>query len=285
MDPEVERSELMARLDAAVNIQKSRLDKADRSHVADVGDAEASPGEMDDLLPLYRRAVFDRRLEEQAKEALESEQPLSLIFLDLDHFKKVNDQHGHQVGDEVLRGAAKVLNVCVGNKGASYRVGGEELAILVSNYTSDEATILAERIRVQLDQSLLSSKDLHVTASFGVATIPEHAHDAEGLLKAADAAMYDAKKLGRNCVRVSGEPPPAPNRERKIVRREPDANEFSEEEMEKIRESYLLHSVARCPHDNAILLVRDDQHLGQRTPDVRATCKMCGRSGTSPGLE
>ena len=239
---------------------------------------QVSQQDFDDLLPLFRKGIFPTRLQELAA-AADSKHPLSLIFVDLDHFKKVNDKHGHDIGDEVLCGAADVLNDCVGNKGASYRFGGEELVILVSNYTSDEASVLAERIRVQLDQSSLSSKGLRVTASIGVATIPEHAHDAEGLLKAADGAMYEAKKFGRNCVRLSGEPPPSPNRAKEIARRKPDANEFAEEDMEKIRLEYYSNGSARCPHDNAALNVKENQTLGQRTPDLSATCNICGRSG------
>ena len=162
--------------------------------------------EVDELSGLFRRGAFDRNLADCISESSTAEEPITLIMADLDKFKSINDNHGHPYGDEVLQVIATIIKQTVGSKGRCYRYGGEEISILLKNYSADEAASLAERIRLRIESSSLGSKQLAVTASFGLAEVPAHARTATDLVKAADAALYDAKNLGRNLVRISGEP-------------------------------------------------------------------------------
>ena len=136
--------------------------------------------------------------------AADGDDPVSLVMIDLDHFKSVNDRHGHPVGDEVLLEVAGRVVRRASRKGKAYRYGGEEFALLLPGYSAEEAVGLAERIRKDLEQATLSSKSLKVTASFGVACVPDQAPDSKTLLEKADAALYAAKKGGRNRVRAEG---------------------------------------------------------------------------------
>ncbi len=183
---------------------KEEVEKAEREREA--GEIlTSSGGEMDDRLPLYRRATFDRDLTEMLKAAKKNEVPLSLIMMDLDRFKSVNDTHGHPVGDEVLLVAAERAGRRLQGKGKAYRYGGEEFAILLPNYSAEEAVGLAERIRKDIEKTPMSSKKLKITGSFGIASAPDHApanaKDAKVLLRRADDALYRAKEEGRNRVR------------------------------------------------------------------------------------
>jgi diguanylate cyclase (GGDEF)-like protein len=166
------------------------------------------PSELDDRLPLGRRGSFDRDLVKMAKAVAHTQQPLSLVMIDIDHFKNVNDQYGHPVGDEVLLAVAELVIKRLAHKGKAYRYGGEEFALLLANYATEEAAGLAERIRKDIQAAIVGSKRLKVTASFGVATVPDNGSDSATVLAMADAALYEAKELGRNRVRFSGEPKP-----------------------------------------------------------------------------
>jgi diguanylate cyclase (GGDEF)-like protein len=179
----------------------------------ELGEEEpVTPGEytaIDDLLPVLRRKVFDQDLEAFGSSAREGE-PVSLLMLDLDHFKVVNDTHGHPVGDEVLIECANIVARRCRNKGKVYRFGGEEIAVLLPNFTVVEAVALAESIRSEIEKGRVSSKKLAITASIGVATTPTHTTEGKQLFKIADQALYAAKHLGRNLVRVAGEDPEIP---------------------------------------------------------------------------
>lgn len=166
--------------------------------------AEGPPsGALDGLLPLNQRAVLERDIVQMVKDATQAE-PLSLLMIDLDHFKQVNDVHGHQAGDQVLIGVADILVACLSRKGKAYRYGGEELTVLLPNYTVEEAAGFGERVRQNIEAAVLGKKALEVTASLGLATAPLHADTAESLLERADAALYQAKHGGRNRLCVSG---------------------------------------------------------------------------------
>jgi diguanylate cyclase (GGDEF)-like protein len=164
--------------------------------------------ELDDLLPLNRRGTFDEDLEGMVKAAKSTGEPLSLVMLDIDHFKGVNDKYGHPVGDEVLIAVAELAIKSLANKGKAYRYGGEEFALILPNLSVEEAVGLAERIRKDIEKTTVSSKSLKVTVSFGIASVPDHAKNSKTLLEKADAALYEAKNLGRNLVRFDGEPKP-----------------------------------------------------------------------------
>lgn len=159
--------------------------------------------DLDSLLQIYNRGRFDADMK-QLVDSANSEQPLSLVMIDLDHFKTVNDTYGHPVGDGVLKkGASLVQSVCR-QKGLCYRYGGEELAVLLPNYSLDEAVALAERVRLAISQADFTPLPDGMTASFGVATCSETARDPKELVDHADRALYDAKEGGRNCVCKAG---------------------------------------------------------------------------------
>jgi diguanylate cyclase (GGDEF)-like protein len=126
--------------------------------------------------------------------------PLSLLFMDLDHFKSVNDSYGHAVGDDVLVAAASTLKAACQGKGQCYRWGGEELAVLLPNHTCDEAIVLSERIRKAIAGLKFKGYPSQITVSIGVTSYPGMSASEGDLLKDADAAMYRAKNEGRNRV-------------------------------------------------------------------------------------
>ena len=190
--------------------------------------ARLTSDQFDDLLPLLlRRRVFDQDLTKLSSLATSQGRPLSLIMIDIDHFKKVNDAHGHPVGDQVLVETSRLLHARLEDKGLGYRYGGEELAVLLQNYAPEEATTLAEVFRADVEKRVYP-KAMHITVSLGVACLPGHATDGVSLLKAADDALLRAKELGRNLVRVSGEPEIRPAETRTLARRKPAPSEEQE---------------------------------------------------------
>jgi len=182
---------------------REEIERAQRSQEQNAKGASAA-NELDDRLPLGRRGAFDRDLARAVDEAERNREPFALVMIDIDHFKKVNDTHGHPVGDEVLLEVAKLVANRAVRKGAAYRFGGEEFALLLPGYSAEEAVGLAERIRKDLEAATVSSKKLQVTASFGAASVPTHATKAQALLEQADAALYQAKRSGRNRVATPG---------------------------------------------------------------------------------
>jgi diguanylate cyclase (GGDEF)-like protein len=158
----------------------------------------------DGLTGLANMRAFQTILENEIERARRFGTPLALVMLDLDHFKEVNDRYGHQQGDEVLAMVADVLREFSRDIDAPARYGGEELAIVLPQTDADGAAQLAERIREaieRLDVPFVNGQGaLHLRASFGVAALPENASDREGLIAAADAALYRAKRGGRNRV-------------------------------------------------------------------------------------
>jgi diguanylate cyclase (GGDEF)-like protein len=192
------QSRLKAGLRGDVNALVESLAREREQGAAD----EATPSDLDDRLPLRRRGVFDRDLAAMVA-AARPDEPVSLVMIDIDHFKKVNDEHGHPVGDEVLLELSRRVVRRVASKARAYRYGGEELALLVPRYSVEEAAGLAERLRKDVEGAPIGSKALIVTASFGAAAAPDHARDAPALLARADSALYAAKREGRNRVRVA----------------------------------------------------------------------------------
>jgi two-component system cell cycle response regulator len=154
----------------------------------------------DGLTTLPNRRTFDSELDRQVKSAERYRKPLSLIMCDIDHFKKVNDTHGHKTGDVVLQGFAQVLLACKRDLDVVARYGGEEFVILCEETDTAGAKLLAERIRKDLAARTFAAEQgpFHVTCSLGVATFPVHAADKDRLVKTADALLYKAKQAGRN---------------------------------------------------------------------------------------
>ena len=242
-----------------------------------VADTLGEPDEFDDRLPLYRRKMFDADVRKFAADAMNHSQPLGLLIIDPDRFKEVNDRYGHPVGDRVLLALSNLVAARVNAKGKAYRYGGDEIAVLLRNYTAEEATVLAEIVRKDIESAHLSDEKVRMTASFGVAALPEHATDAQGLLDRADKALYQAKALGRNLVRISGEPDSVPQPPRKVERRQPSPNALTDDEREEIRADHFSGVSPRCPKDGTLLrLVLDALEVGSTTPHFLFSCPQCG---------
>ena len=140
--------------------------------------------QRDHLTQLLTRAAFDAELSARFSAAT-SEQPAALVLADIDHFKKVNDNHGHPAGDAVLKELAGRLQHVIEGKGTVYRYGGEEFAAILPNHTGDEAVAVAERARRAVEA--LTVRSLSVTSSYGVAVVPLHASSPDQWLDAAES--------------------------------------------------------------------------------------------------
>jgi diguanylate cyclase (GGDEF)-like protein len=163
----------------------------------------------DGLTKAFNKRYFTERLETEFAHALRHDAPLSLVFLDIDHFKRINDVHGHPAGDHVLVELAKIVVGGLRNEDIFARYGGEEFAIISRGTESAEAAGLAERLRAAVESHTFTydSKTIPVTISVGVARAPRAgvASPAE-LVAVADETMYEAKRAGRNRVRVAEKP-------------------------------------------------------------------------------
>ena len=162
---------------------------------------------IDGLTGMLNRRALSHRLEELEAQARITRQPIAILAADLDHFKQINDRHGHAKGDAVLVDVAYRLRKHLRAFDLAYRVGGEEFLILLPGATVDEAATIAETLRAAIDDDLAGG--LHTTISFGVAGAVGEAFVAERVLAEADAALYDAKAAGRNRVVVAGAEAPA----------------------------------------------------------------------------
>jgi diguanylate cyclase (GGDEF)-like protein len=156
----------------------------------------------DEVTGLYNRRFFSIRLEEEVSRYRRFNHPVSVVLLDLDGFKAVNDDLGHAAGDETLRGMAEILLRHSRGINVICRYGGDEFAILLVETSKAGARLYADRIRYVLSSSQFAHRR-RVTASFGIASLPEDvAPTADDLIRAADEALYAAKRAGKNRVSV-----------------------------------------------------------------------------------
>lgn len=165
-------------------------------------------GLRDPLTGINNRRFFDQRLKEEASRAKRHNRPLSCLFLDIDHFKRINDQFGHQAGDSVLKQVSSLLNDRLRQTDVLARFGGEEFVILLPDTEQDDAALIAEQVRTRIANArfaIPSGKTLNVTLSIGLAVLHPHNHinDAKQLLSAADQAVYAAKLSGRNRIKLA----------------------------------------------------------------------------------
>jgi len=144
-------------------------------------------------------------LKRELARASRSGVPLSVLVLDLDHFKRINDTYGHEGGDAILRKVAQALRENIRSGDVACRMGGEEMIVLLPECDAENAVKRADALRLVIAAGdvLHNGQRIGATASIGVASYPAHGHNTQTLVHAADLALYEAKHEGRNCVRVA----------------------------------------------------------------------------------
>jgi two-component system cell cycle response regulator len=177
---------------------------------------------IDGLTGLWNRTHFEMRLQDEVAATQRYDRPLSLIMLDVDHFKKLNDNHGHPFGDEVLQAVGEALADTARTSDWACRYGGEEFAVILRETNLEGALILAERLRKLIEGLTLRNKgqDVQVTASFGVSCSELCMNPLDfsrrWLITSADGALYAAKHAGRNRVRFAEQKATAPATETNV---------------------------------------------------------------------
>jgi len=156
----------------------------------------------DGLTGIFNRRYLEAKLKEECDRHIRYNRPLSLIMLDIDHFKKINDTHGHQAGDFILKSLASTIDERIRAVDIVARYGGEEFCCLLPETTSESALALAEFLRMGIETEIYHFKDksIKITISQGVSDLSEGIDSAEALLKMADDGLYESKRLGRNKV-------------------------------------------------------------------------------------
>ena len=160
----------------------------------------------DELTGLYNRRYFRETLERAIRQAEESNRPLSMLMIDVDDFKRFNDSHGHQAGDEVLTRLAGLMRTSARESDAPVRYGGEEFVLLLPGTALDDAVGVAERLRAELEAQLFevgTVEGARTSISVGVAQLVP-GESGTRLIQRADAALYHAKQDGKNRVKVDG---------------------------------------------------------------------------------
>jgi diguanylate cyclase (GGDEF)-like protein len=161
----------------------------------------------DDLTQLYNSRYLSQVLRRETKRASRSGRPLSLLFIDLDGFKSINDTHGHLYGSRALVEAAGLIRQSARETDVVARFGGDEFALILPDTGSEGAAAVGERIRDRVNAHDFLQGDglnIHLTVSVGVATLPDVAASTEGLIQAADEAMYHVKEHGKNGIYIAG---------------------------------------------------------------------------------
>jgi len=182
---------------AAVNHLALALKNAALFHQAKIR------ADRDCLTRIHNRRAFDERLMEELRRHQRYRHPMTLLMLDIDHFKRVNDRFGHLVGDQVLREVGRLLSEAIRGTDFTARFGGEEFAIILPQTTEEQSRVLAERLRAQIAETVFShdGQSFSITVSIGVSAVQPGALTRRNeLLEKADKALYQAKNLGRNQV-------------------------------------------------------------------------------------
>ncbi|MFD0918051.1 PleD family two-component system response regulator [Pseudahrensia aquimaris] len=197
----LDKSELLAR--ARTQVRRKRLNNRLRDNMQ----ATMELAVRDSLTGMNNRRYFDTHMESLFNQASVGGRPLSLILVDIDHFKAVNDTHGHQTGDDVLRLFAQRLVKSVRSRDLACRYGGEEFMIAMPDTDSELAMVVAERMRREIEGQPLGVRngEMHVsiTMSAGIASIQGPDDTIEQMVARADKALYEAKKSGRNQVQLA----------------------------------------------------------------------------------
>jgi diguanylate cyclase (GGDEF)-like protein len=182
-----------------------------QKHVREVEKLQTELYELafhDPLTGLYNRRYLNETLPREILRARRNNNCLSILVADIDYFKAINDTYGHQVGDLFLLEIAQLLKRSVRGSDIVCRYGGEEFVLVLLGATVDSAEKRAERLRQECAQLSIQheGKKLGITMSFGMATYPVHGEQEEEIIMKADHALYDAKRMGRDQVRVWGKP-------------------------------------------------------------------------------
>lgn len=169
----------------------------------DLIDKLAQQANHDDLTGLANRRFLMQQARLELARAIRYQYPLSILMLDIDHFKKVNDLHGHLSGDMVLKQLGRELKLFLREHDLVGRIGGEEFVMLLQETSLDEATAIAERLRQSVEKltlSILNEQTITITVSIGVASAMEEEQNLDNIWHTADERLYQAKTLGRNRV-------------------------------------------------------------------------------------
>lgn len=163
---------------------------------------------VDDLTGLYNSRYLRYALTNSIMRCKDQGQKFSVLFIDVDHFKKINDTHTHLVGSEFLITIGKTIKNAVRRIDPVFRYGGDEFVVILNDTPLDGATEIAERIRKNIERRVfvIKGQRIQTTVSIGIATYPDHAAERDDLLRMADEAMYSAKKTTRNAVRLAARP-------------------------------------------------------------------------------
>jgi two-component system cell cycle response regulator len=200
----IDFAELRARLTSMLRIKRLQEELEEREReLMEANERLRHMSETDALTGLDNRRNLERRLREMMEHAKRLDEPFACVMCDIDRFKSVNDTHGHQAGDAVLRQMARILRQAVREIDRVGRYGGEEFMILCPGTTPDDTITFAERMRKAVEDHTFTFDGVTIqrTASFGVAGWPHPAiADCDQLVKAADDALYVAKETGRNRV-------------------------------------------------------------------------------------
>ncbi len=163
---------------------------------------------MDSLTNLYNPKFLDVAIDRELKRSDRSRTPFSVLFMDLDNFKRVNDEYGHLVGSKILIEVSQLLLECVREIDTVIRYGGDEYTIVLVDSDTDIASTVAERIRKAIEMKVFmrdESLSIHITTSIGIASCPLHAQDKKRLLEMADKAMYHGKNKTKNSVYIASD--------------------------------------------------------------------------------
>jgi diguanylate cyclase (GGDEF)-like protein len=201
----------LRRKNAELEQGKSLLEEKVKERTAELEEANQRLSRLavtDGLTGLYNHRYLQEQLKVSTERSLRSGVPMALLMIDVDHFKKYNDRNGHPAGDEALRAVARLVAEGRRTVDVVARYGGEEFAIILHDAHREQASEVAEKIRQRVSTSPIQHAEKQplgrMTVSIGVAVCPEDSTTAEGLLEAADVALYRAKKSGRDTVIIAG---------------------------------------------------------------------------------
>lgn len=184
---EIEMAEIFASQAALAIMNRTYLDRFHRAAITE------------ELTGFYNRGYFYQRLEEEINRAERTGRPLSLLVIDFDHLKIINDSYGHLAGDKALKEISKIIRACIRKVDIPARYGGDELVIILPETDNISAFQVAERIRKKVANTPFRG-DTRLTVSIGIATYPKDATQSQALFERADQAMYQAKQKGTNRV-------------------------------------------------------------------------------------